>query len=104
MLQFDEHKVTQILTEELHLNEEQIEITLEILLDLHDDLQPHLDQWLLDRTLSSVKIHGISLDMIYQHSDVKDFIGALIQLDLFVDDKPLAELFIRNPYLAFGRR
>lgn len=104
MLTFDKELVRNILIQELGFPEDKAERGITLLSELHEELQPLLDQWLLDRTISDHKINGVSLDMVYKYFKVDNIVRALNYIDMFADSKSLAEKFLRNPYLVVGRR
>ncbi|TCS94818.1 hypothetical protein [Hazenella coriacea] len=106
MLKFDKDEVRKILIEEEGLAEDVTERSIELLLELDEGLQPLLDQWLKDRSISDHKINGVSLEMMYKYFEARDFIGALIYIGMFTGDegKGMAETFLEDPYLLVGRR
>ncbi|TCS94817.1 hypothetical protein [Hazenella coriacea] len=104
MLKFNKDEVRKILIEEEGLVEDVTERSIDLLLKFNDSLQPLLDQWLKDRTISDQKINGVSLDMMYKYYKAKDFIEALICIDAFAENEGVAKRFLENPYRLVGRR
>lgn len=90
--------------QELGYPEDKIERGINLLLEFHEDLQPLLDQWLLDRKISDHKINGVSLDMIYKYFKARDIISAFIHMNSFAKHRNYAEKFLRDPYLVVGKR
>lgn len=102
MLIFDKELVRNILMQELGYQEDKTERGIHLLSELHEDLQPLLDQWIEDRSISDQKINGVTLDMVYKYFEANDIIVALIDMNNFAKHPGYAEQFLEDPYLIVG--
>lgn len=102
MLIFDKELVRNILMQELGYQEDKTERKITTLSGHHEDLQPLLDQWIQDRSISDHTINGVSLNMVYKYFEVNDFFSALIHMNSFAKHPGYAEQFLEDPYLIVG--
>ncbi|QKG83378.1 hypothetical protein GXN76_02090 [Kroppenstedtia pulmonis] len=97
MLKYDAEKVKEILIHEEGYSETMAETFSETLVNLHEDLQPALDQWLEDRTISEeITVEGVTLKMIME-KDRENFIGALTAMSVFIKNPDSAKDFLDQP-------
>ncbi|MGX9706994.1 hypothetical protein [Laceyella tengchongensis] len=104
MLQFDEKKLKEILMDELGYTEDRADRSIHFVRNFNEQLQPILDEWMKDRTYSDHAINGVTLEMVFEHCDVRDFISALFDMDLFASHPFMAEKFLEDPVLYNGKR
>jgi hypothetical protein len=74
MLQFDEKKLKKIFVEELGCKEDRADRSIELMRSFNEQLQPILDQWMEDRTYSDHPINGVTLERVFEHCNVDEFI------------------------------
>ncbi|MFD1423379.1 hypothetical protein [Laceyella tengchongensis] len=103
MLQFDEKKLKKILMEELGNKEDKADRGIELMRSFNEQLQPILDQWMEDRTYSDHPINGVTLEMVFKHCKLDEFIKAMIHMNDFAEYPSLAEVFLKDPFF-YNRR
>ncbi|QKG83380.1 hypothetical protein GXN76_02100 [Kroppenstedtia pulmonis] len=102
MLKYDREKVKSILIHEEGYSETMAETFSETLVNLHEDLQPALDQWLKDRTISEeITVEGVTLKMIMEKRR-DSFRGALTTMSVFIEKPELARRFKNRPTIIRG--
>ncbi|QKG83382.1 hypothetical protein GXN76_02110 [Kroppenstedtia pulmonis] len=102
MLKYDREKVKSILIHEEGYSETMAETFSETLVNLHEDLQPALDQWLEDRTISEeITVESVTLKMIMEKRR-DDFMGALGSMSVFIEEPELAKDFLDQPTIIRG--
>ncbi|QKG83384.1 hypothetical protein GXN76_02120 [Kroppenstedtia pulmonis] len=99
MLKYDAEKVKEILIHEGY-SERMAQSDAETLVNLHEDLQPALDQWLKDRTISEeITMEGVTLKMIMEKRRT-NFIGALASMSYFIKNPGSARRFKNRPIIV----
>lgn len=86
MLHFDEEKLKRIFMDELKYLEQRAEHAVKTLKTLDEKMQPILDQWIKDRTLSDHAVNGVTIGMVLKDFNVIDIFVAFIYLNDFACD------------------
>jgi hypothetical protein len=97
MLQFDSDQLKEILMKELGHSELEAKFTIKVLMNLDSRLQPVLDQWLRDRTISeSFNYEGVTIRYVMKTLNF-GFIKALAYMDRLVGRPEKAKKFLTKP-------
>ncbi len=113
MAHFDKKVVERILIEEFDFNSLLVAIAIEALTNTDDRLQPILDAWIEDRTITNYTFEGLSMKEIMEKEKC-GFLRALSTMNTclskpgFVDEYRKLDFSVRfregNPFEDFGRK
>ncbi len=113
MAHFDKEAVKKILVEELDFDSLLVAIAIEALTNMDDRLQPVLDSWIKDRTVTNYTFHDISIKEIMKEEKC-GFLGALSTMNTclrkpgFIEEYRKLDFSLRfregNPFERFERK
>lgn len=98
VVHFDSAVVRRMMLEDGYANDKDLEISINSLKKIDKKLQPLIDAYIKDRTISDAfTVEGLTVAMIMKKYD-SSFWSALESLDNFIDNPEGAKLLKESPY------